>query len=67
VPRDKVLTSNIWGRNVLYNVGGSITIPLDLFFGRQDRIKPGRHRLNSETEKTLMIEQRKIAITNYMQ
>ncbi|NLE33363.1 MAG: TolC family protein [Bacteroidales bacterium] len=48
----------------LYNVGGSITIPLDLFFGRQDRIKAGKAQIEqAKQEKALMIEQRKIAIT----
>lgn len=48
----------------LYNVGGSITIPMDLFFGRQDRIKAGKAQIEqARQEKALMIEQRKIAIT----
>lgn len=48
----------------LYNVGGSITIPLDFFFGRQDRIKAGRAQIEqAKQEKAVMVEQRKIIIT----
>jgi outer membrane protein TolC len=48
----------------LYNVGASISLPLDLFFGRKDRIKAGQSQIEQakfQVEETL--EVRKMEIT----
>jgi outer membrane protein TolC len=48
----------------LYNIGGSVTIPLDLFFGRKDRIKANQSQIEQakhQVEQT--IEDRKLVIT----
>jgi len=54
-----------FGENMsLYNVGGSVTIPLDLFFGRNDRIKANKSQIEQakfQMEQT--IEERKLVIT----
>jgi|GEM_PF-636031 len=48
----------------LFNVGGSITVPLDLFFGRTDKIKAGKAQVEQAKYQTLQtIEDRKIVIT----
>jgi outer membrane protein TolC len=48
----------------LYNIGGSITFPLDFFFGRLDRIKANKSQVDQAKYQTLQeIETRKIQIT----
>ena len=48
----------------LYNIGASLTLPLDLFFGRNDRIKANQSQIEQakyQVEQT--IEDRKLVIT----
>jgi outer membrane protein TolC len=48
----------------VYNLGGSVTIPLDLFFGRKDRILANKDQIKQAEYQTLQyIEDRKIVIT----
>ncbi len=48
----------------LYNIGGSVTLPLDMFFGRKDRIKANKSLIEQakyQVEQT--IEDSKLVIT----
>jgi outer membrane protein TolC len=48
----------------LYNVGGSIAIPLDLFFSRPEKIKASKAQVEQALQdKAALTEQRKMVIT----
>lgn len=53
-----------FGENMsLFNIGGSVTVPLDLFFGRNDKIKANKSQIEqAKFQKEQTIEDRKLVI-----